>query len=271
MRRNFILLLACSLAAAAPIAAQKDTSAAPATLDARMQAFFREIPREPNDALAAFFPRRGDWTWVQTVRDMERGRPPRTGVWRFPGAETVRVIGVDGPACPSFDHIRGEFGPFEGKFGMQMMMHPGPWRRVRGNRFVPPGASDRSTVFVEWRREDGEWVVSTIGDEEAYLPRLLGVEANSVSRDTLLAPEGAAYAAGQAWYVDRLSIQMDERIYLPYGPPRPLSLNDLRRVGVLDRVSVYAERREPAEEVLYIPISPGEYQPYQTIGPDPCR
>jgi hypothetical protein len=202
---------------------------------------------------------------------MERGGAPRTGVWRFPAAETPRVIGMDGPACPSFDHIRGEFGPFEGKFGMQMMRHPGPWRRVRGNRFVPPGASDRSTVFVEWRREDGEWVVSAFGDEDFHHTRVLGVEANTVSRDTLLAPEGAAYAEGRAWYVDRQTIVMDQRIYLPYGWPRPLSLNDLRRVGVLDRVSVYAERGETAGEVLYIPISPGQYQPYQTFGPDPCR
>ena len=64
---------------------------------------------------------------------------------------------------------------------------------------------------------------------------------------------------------------MDARIYIQYGPPRVLDREELRRVGVLGRVSVYAERGETAEEVLYIPISPGEYQPYQTFGPDPCR
>ena len=269
MPRNLILLLTFSLACAMRMPAQTGQSGA--TLDVRMEAFLRESPREPNDALAAFFPRRGDWTWVQTIRDMERGGPPRTGVWRFPGAETVRAIGAGGPACDSFDRPRGEFGPFEGRLGMQMMMHDGPWRRVRGNRFVPPGASHRSPVFVEWRREDGEWVVSAFGDEDFHSPRLLGVEANTVSRDTLLAPEGAAYAAGQAWFVDRRPILMDARIYIQYGPPRVLDREELRRVGVLGRVSVYAERGETAEEVLYIPISPGEYQPYQTFGPDPCR
>lgn len=268
MLRKLILLLVLMITVPTQAAAQKD--AAGATLDARMQAFFREIPREPNDALAAFFPRSGDWTWVQTIHH-ERGGAPRIGVWRFPAAETPRVISADGPACPSFDHIRGEFGPFEGKFGMQMMMHPGPWRRVRGNRFVPPGASDRSTVFVEWRREGDEWVVSAFGDEDYRGARLLGVEANTVSRDTLPAPEGAAYAEGRPWYVDRQTILRDTRIYLQYGPPRVLDRAELRRVGVLDRVSVYAERGETAEEVLYIPISPGQYQPYQTFGPDPCR
>ena len=102
MRRNLILSLACSLAAGVPMAAQTGTPSAPATLDARMQAFLREIAEEPNTALAAFFPRRGDWTWVQTLRD-ERGRGERTGTWRFPGAETPRAIGDGGPACESFD------------------------------------------------------------------------------------------------------------------------------------------------------------------------
>ena len=64
---------------------------------------------------------------------------------------------------------------------------------------------------------------------------------------------------------------MDERIYLLYGPPRVLGPTEVRRTGVFDRVSVYTERGETAEEVLYIPISAGEYQPYQTLGPDPCR
>ncbi|HEV3051793.1 MAG TPA: hypothetical protein VGX50_15915, partial [Longimicrobium sp.] len=194
-----------------PVQAAAQKGAAGATLDARMQAFVREIPREPNDALAAFFPRRGDWTWVQTIRDMERGRPPRSGVWRFPAAETVRAIGAEGPACLSFD-IGFEVGPYEGRLGMQTLIHEGPWRRVGGSRFVPPGASDRSTVFVEWRREDGEWVVSTIGDEDVYLPRLLGVLAGGVSRDTSLAPGGAAYAAGQEWYVARKPVLLDERM-----------------------------------------------------------
>lgn len=266
-------LLPLMLAITAPLAAGAQPAASGATLDARMQAFFAEIPEEPNTALAAFFPRRGDWTWVQTIRDMESGRPVRTGVWRFPGAETARAIGADGPACGSFDGPHGEFGPFEGRFGMQAMLHGGRWRRVRGNRFVPPGASAASAVFVEWRREDGQWVVSAFGDEEFYRPRLLGVEAGMVSRDTSLAPEGAAYAAGQAWYVERLPIRMEHVRYVQYGPPRSLSAQDrahLQRVGVMGRVSVYAERGGPPDP-LYVPISPGEFQPYQGFGPDPCR
>lgn len=253
------------LAAALPARAQApDTS-----LDARMRAFVREIAAEPNTGLAAFFPRRGDWTWVQTMRG-ERGGE-RVGVWRFPGAETVRAIGAGGPACNSFDVGGGEIGPFEGSFGMQTRMHPLPWRRVRGNRFVPRGASAGSPVFVEWRREDGEWVVSAFGDEDVYFPRVLGWSAGPFSRDTSLVPEDAAFAPAD-WY----TITLDGRRYARYGNPRPLEGADrarLLRLGVLHRVSVYVERGTRPEwpDVVYLPVAPGRFQPYETPAPVPCR
>jgi hypothetical protein len=52
-----------------------------------------------------------------------------------------------------------------GLFAHQVMHRGTGWRRVRGNRFVPPGASASSAIFVEWRREGDRWVVSAFGDE----------------------------------------------------------------------------------------------------------
>ncbi|HEX6038818.1 hypothetical protein, partial [Longimicrobium sp.] len=174
-----------------------------ATLAARMRAFAEAAPTAPNDSVAAFFPRRGDWTWVQTwIRTDGRG-DARTGTWRFSGVETPRAIGPDGPVCNSFEGAGGA-GPFEGRLGMQTVIHDGPWRRVRGTRFVPPGEPASSPVFVEWRREDGAWVVSSFGDVGVWSPRVLGRTAGPLAADTTLLPEDAAYAPAD-WYVVTLS------------------------------------------------------------------
>ena len=270
MRRNLILLLVLMIGAPGAAAAQTGTPAAQATLDERMQAFLRQVPETPNTGLAAYFPRRGDWTWVQTRRRF-RGGVTGTGTWRFPGAETARAIGAGGPVCDAFHTGGGEIGAVAGRLANYVEPADGRWRRVRGNRYVPSGASAGSPVFVEWRREDGEWVVSAVGDEEvSFSPRLLGRAAGEAPRDTSLVPEGAAYAAGQPWYQERRPIYIQGRRYLPYGAPRTIDRADLRRVDVLGRVSVYAERGAD-REMLYVPVVPGTYLSYQTFGPEPCR
>ncbi|HEU4881548.1 MAG TPA: hypothetical protein VFT45_04860 [Longimicrobium sp.] len=238
------------------------------SLAARMQAFMAEIEDRPNTELAAFFPRRGDWTWVQTARDYNHGgRVMGVGIWRFPGAETVRAIGADGPVCDSFEQPQGEFGPWEGLFGMQAMFNRGRWRRVHGNRFVPPDAGADSPVFVEWRREDGQWVVSAFGDEGFYTPRLLGSYPNNFQRDTAVVPEDAAFAP-ENWFTITIQGWRSPR----YGAPRPLDRAALTRVGVLERVSVYVARDETwgTAEVLYLPVAPGLYQPYERPLGRPC-
>jgi hypothetical protein len=52
-----------------------------------------------------------------------------------------------------------------GLFAHQVMMRGVEWRRVSGTRFVPPGETAASAIFVEWRREGSKWVVSSFGDE----------------------------------------------------------------------------------------------------------
>src|SRR5829696_2965225 len=83
------LLITLLMLAALRLAAQETRApvTSQATLAARMRAFMAEIEDQPNTELAAFFPRRGDWTWVQTARNYERGgRTMYVGMWRFPGA-----------------------------------------------------------------------------------------------------------------------------------------------------------------------------------------
>ena len=227
-----------------------------------MQAFLREVEETPNTGLAAYFPRRGDWTWVQTRRAF-RGDATRPRIWRFPAAQTPQAIGEDGPVCSSFD-VRAGLGPYEGRFGMQTRMHRGPWRRVRGTRFVPAGESAASPVFVEWRREDGVWVVSAFGDLDAYQPRVLGQPAarRPFFRDAVGVPDDAAFAAAD-WYV----IPVNGMHYAKYGSPRPLNEADrarLVRIGVHQGVSVFAPREEadwPAH--VYLLTAPGQFQAYE--------
>jgi hypothetical protein len=263
-RTPILPLIALLTIAALPLGAQTESrapAAAGAPLGARMEAFLREVEESPNTGLGAYFPRRGDWTWVQTLRD-DGGGPERTGIWRFPAAETQRAIGADGPVCDSFHEGGGGSGPWEGRFGMYARFHEGRWRRVRGNRFVPPGAGASSRWFVEWRREDGQWVVSAFGDESfLYTPRPAERPSGPFSRDTVGVPADAAFAPAD-WYM----ITLNRLRYTKYGNPRPLNEADrarLARIGLYQGVSVFALREEadwPAH--VYLLTAPGQFQPY---------
>ncbi|HEU0014476.1 MAG TPA: hypothetical protein VFQ45_12375 [Longimicrobium sp.] len=242
-------------------------------LSARMRAFVEAVVAARREEVAAFFPRRGDWAWVQTWHDQRGGRR-WTRVWRFPGPETLRAIGRDGPACGSFDRPSGEVGPFEGSLGMRMRRHDDarPWRRVRGNRFVPPDDElGWPGAFVEWRREDGRWVVSAIGDDHIYFPRLRGEARGGrgtfVHADTALPlPPSPRYAAGEEWFTSNGSLLFRGYPYQKYGLPRPIEPAELVRVGRVGLVGVYAEAGRPGTpEVIYAAASPGQYQPYQTF------
>lgn len=229
------------------------------SLATRMRAFAAAAADAPNDSVAAFFPRRGDWTWVHTRQPSSRRGAPRVGTWRFGGAQTLRAIGAGGPVCESFDGPGG-FGPPEERLGMQTLMHRGPWRRVRGTRFVPPGESAASPVFVEWRREDGAWVVSAFGDVGVYDPPVLGRRPPAAWRDTTGVREDAAFARAD-WY----TITLNGLHYTKYGNPRPRDRSGLVRIGLFQGVSVFAEPDEdpdwPAR--VYLLTAPGQFQAYE--------
>ena len=242
---------------------------AQSTLAGRMRAFLAAVESGHTDSVAAFFPRRGDLTWRETLRESPGGRPG-VGVWRFSGAEARRAID-GGPLCMSFAVGGGDVGPVEVALGMQVLSRGRPWRRVSRGRFVPRGAPAWSPVFVEWRREDGRWVVSSFGDVGSVAPpRVLGRGAGSVSPDTTLRlppPD----TLRERWYAENLPITFQERRYVKYGVVRTLAEHELTRVGTLGRLGVYVEAgsRGPAD-YLYVKVGPAQYQPYTGMGSGPC-
>jgi hypothetical protein len=286
MPRSLISRTTIRLVAALSLVSALPTPAAAQQVPARrMSAFMRAIQEEAPDSVAAYFPKRGEWTWVQTVRrdrwrvDGKRETPPilSAGTWRFPAAATVAAIDAGGPACESFYRASGEVGPLSGSLSGHMFLRDEQtWRRVGRNRFVPPGAPARSSVFVEWRREGGEWVVSSFGDDLLRDPRLLGTELSSAVRDSVPGqplPPGPAHASRAAWFVGNKPIRMERFIYVKYGLPRKLADQEIVRVGRVGSIPVFAEAGfdQGTPEVIYVPSVPSEYQPYHGFGRLPCR
>lgn len=252
-----------------PLSAQR-APADTATLEARLNAFFHEVRKESRPGAAAFFPRRGEWSWVKStpVRD-----GVRRGVWRFRAAETLPAMSAGGPLCGTFGGDYGHTRPVETVFGMQVRMHDEPWRRVRGTRFVPRGEPDDSPTFIEWRREDGAWVVSAFGDRPRYKysPRVLGRHRGMIVPDLAVMPSPPVYAPETEWYRANRPITLGRVAYIKYGIPRPLAPAELSRIGLLGRVVIYAEKGETrAPAVLYVPVDASHYQPYQGHVPLPC-
>jgi hypothetical protein len=238
-------------------------------LERRNEAFLRAtMTRAPNDSVAEFFPRRGDWTWTQVVE----GAPPGRGlrVWRFAAPETLRTVLRSGPVCESF---RGFLTSHGDDLELRIQADGTRWRRVAGNRFVPPGESARSPMFVQWRREDGRWVVSAFGHATSWYPRVLGYHRGDVVPDTVLPlPSTPVYAAEAPWYVESRTIYFNGRSYTKYGRPRAIADSlSLRRVGHFGLIGVYTDKGSSFADVIYIPLAPGQYQLYQVgHGSVPC-
>jgi hypothetical protein len=233
-------------------------------LESRNEAFLRAVRDAPRDSVAAFFPRRGNWAWTQAAE----GAPPehRSRVWRFAATETLRAIRPHGPVCESFWQSPAAVGPFETVLSMRIEEDGTRWRRVAGNRFVPPGESARSPTFVQWRREDGRWVVSAFGDVTEWFPRVLGeFRGGDVVRDTVLRlPPTPVYAAEAPWYLESRTIYFEGYSYTKYGLPRAIADSlSLRRVGRFGLIGVYTDKRDAYATILYIPLAPGQYQLYE--------
>ncbi len=181
-----------------------------------------------------------------------------------------------GPLCETLA-FRGDVG-IVGSLALHLTrVDPLPWRLVDGRRFVPPGASPRSTTFVEWRREDRRWVVSAIGEERTAAPRLLGRPVNLLVRDstagqpvTLPLPADADVAAGTRWFAEYEPIVAGDMMLTVYGLPRTLPADLLTRVGTVNGIAAYGETGG-GMEVLYIPVTrDGSFQTYQFMTSSGC-
>lgn len=158
-RRGWLAALLLAALWTVPGAAQALPPADEASLTARMHAFLTGIASVGKDSAAAFFPRSGDFTWVETTHYADRDV---VGTWRFPAAD-FRAAYRNLLNDMLTGHVEGNR---VGSFSHQLRFRGSPWRRAPGgNRFVPADAPDSSPIFVQWRREDGRWVVSVIGDE----------------------------------------------------------------------------------------------------------
>lgn len=266
------ILLLSTFTASTRLAAQRDTArTGPPARTAReaLRRFLSAVDRESDEDPLSFFPRQGEWVWVHTL-DLPSGGKA-VGVWRFRASDTERAIwGVCAPARESFQRSNEGQPP-----GLAAESHtPGDeWRQVAPNRFVPPGQKSALPVFVEWRREDGRWVVSSFGDAAPL--RELGVEVKGDVMRTRRGPGPAepVYLANAPWYEPNASPSFAGHRYFAYGPPRPIKPEQLEQIGWSGDVRVYVETghlREPAPAVLYFPVSAGNYQPYVTYLPDEC-
>lgn len=156
----FLAISACFPRSSAAQPADTTAVADASSLEQRADAFLRAVRRSNADSIALFFPRSGDWSYAHTAHH-EDGI--RRGVRRFSALDALSAIRRRGPLGASFS-INFHEQPI-GLFAHQVMHRGTDWRRVRGNRFVPPDAPASSPIFVEWRREGDRWVVSAFGDE----------------------------------------------------------------------------------------------------------
>lgn len=269
------------LATAHGVPAQELNRRDDAALLARTRAFLHAVENDTIEAVRGYFPRRGDWTWISTEHGP--GFPRREGRWRFPGAETLRAIWNGAPVCESLRQAGGEYGPQAGTLADALMEHGSAWRHVRGTRFAPRASSRRRYTYVEWRREDGRWVIATLADEvflyrhPAQRPVLGHPLVPAARREVSLLRPGVfaptqGYAGGEPWYEQHLPIEFDGYRYLKYGLPRPIADHELARVGSLGRIGLYREAGTTGTPAhLYVPVRSGEYVPFQTFGPYPCH
>jgi hypothetical protein len=78
-------------------------------------------------------------------------------------------------------------------------------------------------------------------------------------------PAATGYAAGTTWFIDNEPIRVNGRVYVKYGLPRVLGVNEVIRTADFQGVPVFTEAGARAKtEVVYVPVRPGcEFQPYQ--------
>jgi len=278
-----VLLATLPLAAARPLPAQSADTAATGSrpgwsVRRTMNAFVRQVNggRHHGRAdLAGWFPRRGDWTWVVTRYPLGHA-PGHAGLRRFAAAQTLSALEPGGPSCDSFG---AEGSMVLGALVTYTQDELGStWRQVGATRFVPPGDPPDSPVFVQWRREDGRWVIDAYGDEWRF-PRVAGIGVEEIvpvrARTPLRLPlaDTARLAAGAGWFESRRAIPGAGRSYWPLDdPPRRIENRPLVHFGTVRGVAAYAEPGAgPAPAVLYVPLDrTGTFHVYERAPDNGC-
>lgn len=154
-----VLLLSTSLTATGIHAQPSVEDEAPPALQARNTEFLAAVDSHPPRQLAGFFPRAGEVVYRHTVYadDGTTVREQRFSANDLPAA-------LEGPLWAVFtSQVEGQV---VGLFAHQVSLRGRRWTYAGNHRFVPPGASRCSASYVQWRLENGAWVISGIADEE---------------------------------------------------------------------------------------------------------
>jgi hypothetical protein len=162
LKRMVFLLCAGASITAASLQGQIQApraAGAPTVPHSVLHEFFTAIDTLAPGGSVDFFPRRGEVTYHTRTRGADG---VVQGIWRFPAGEVPAAL--DGPLWPSFI-IQFEGQPI-GLVAHQVMVRGPEWVRVTPTRFVPLGEDVTSGIFVQWRLEDGRWVIDAFGDEE---------------------------------------------------------------------------------------------------------
>lgn len=73
-----------------------------------------------------------------------------------------------------------------------------------------------------------------------------------------------SYAGGEAWFVNDSAITFDRRPFSKFGQPETKDCRALKIVGDHGGVNLFAEVTMSAPfRILYVPVRPGVFQPYQ--------
>jgi hypothetical protein len=111
-------------------------------------------PRE----LVGFFPKRGEITYRHSVHS-DSGTTIR--VRSFPAAGIPAAL--EDSLWAVFT-VQIEAQPI-GLFAHQLALRGPDWVYIGRHRFAPPGSNSCTPIYVEWRLEDGRWVISAVADE----------------------------------------------------------------------------------------------------------
>ncbi|MGH7471344.1 MAG: hypothetical protein ACRENP_25625 [Longimicrobiales bacterium] len=98
--------------------------------------------------------------------------------------------------------------------------------------------------------------------------------------DTLIGPRRVAlrdleglvfegrYAGSQVWFQKADPIRFERRSYRKFEEPRNLKCEDLKQVGENAGIPLFADLMVLSPiETIYVPVSPGSFQPYRTTLP----
>jgi hypothetical protein len=96
---------------------------------------------------------------------------------------------------------------------------------------------------------------------------LIGERRVPIRELTGLVIEGV-YASQKVWFQKNEQIRFDRRMYRKVEMPAGLKCEDLKKVGENDGVPLFADLMVLSPiETLYVPVGPGQFQPYRTTLP----